>query len=105
MKKLAAMVLLTLSLSANATFVDGNRLYGWMNGDTSEQRMGMTYIAGVFDSLQGLGQCAPLNVTLGQVNSMVKMSLAANPAIWNEPANDLVIVILNKYWPCPKNAV
>lgn len=104
MKKLAAAIFLTISLSAKATFVDGNRLHDWLTGRSDSQSVGMTYIAGVFDAMQGLGHCAPENVTLRQVSDMAKMSLAANPALRNQPADQLIVVMLSRYWPCKKTS-
>ena len=45
--KLLPTILLALSLSAHAEFVDGNKLYSWLNGDKMEQLAGKGYVAGV----------------------------------------------------------
>ena len=102
--KILPTILLTLSLSANAEFVDGNKLHSWITGDDSGQLVGKGYIAGVFDAFHGLGHCAPANVTLGQVTEMTKITLSANPANRHEGASLLILVMLERYWPCPKKA-
>ena len=102
--KLLLTILLTLSLSANAEFVDGNKLHSWLNGEDAEQLIGKGYIAGVFDAFHGLGHCAPANVTLGQVTEMTGIALRTNPATRHQEASLLVLVMLERYWPCPKKA-
>lgn len=102
--KLLPAILLTLSLSAHAEFVDGNRLHSWLNGDDAEQLVGKGYVAGVFDAFHGLAHCAPANVALGQVTEMAKIALRTNPSTRHESASVLVLLMLEKYWPCPKKA-
>jgi len=102
--KLLFTILLTLSLSAHAEFVDGNKLHSWLNGDESDQIAGKGYVVGVFDSFHGLVHCAPANVSIGQVSEMAKIALRADPATRHEGASLLVLLMLEKYWPCPKKA-
>jgi len=102
--KILPTILLALSLSAHAEFVDGNKLYSWLNGDEMEQLVGKGYVAGVFDAFHGTGHCAPANVTLKQVDDMTKIFLRSDPANRHESASLLVLVMLDRYWPCPKKA-
>lgn len=102
--KLLPTILLTLSLSAHAEFVDGNKLHSWLNGEDAEQLIGKGYVAGVFDAFHGLDHCAPENVTLGQVTEMTGIALRTNPATRHQEASLLVLVMLERYWPCPKKA-
>lgn len=102
--KLLPTILLTLSLSAHAEFVDGNKLHSWLNGDDAEQLVGKGYVAGVFDAFHGTGHCAPANVSLKQIDDMTKIALRSDPANRHESASLLVLVMLDRYWPCPKKA-
>lgn len=102
--KLLPTILLTLSLSANAEFVDGNKLHSWLNGTETDQAIALGYVGGVFDSFHGLGHCAPTTVTMGQIEEMTRISLRTNPATRHQEASLLVLVMLERYWPCPKKA-
>ena len=102
--KLLPTILLTLSLSAHAEFVDGNKLHSWLNGDDAEQLVGKGYVAGVFDAFHGTGHCAPANVTLGQIDEMTKISLRTTPSTRHQEASLLVLVMLDRYLHCPKRA-
>lgn len=102
--KLLPTLILTLSLSAHAEFVDGNKLHSWLTGSDAEQAIALGYVGGVFDSFHGLGHCAPPAVTMGQVEEMTRITLRSNPSTRHQEASFLVLVMLEKYWPCPKKA-
>ena len=102
--KLRPTILLTLSLSAHAEFVDGNGLHNLLNGTDADKASGRAYIAGVFDSFHRIGHCAPESVALGQVEDMTRITLRSDPANRHESASVLVLVMLDRYWPCPKKA-
>lgn len=102
--KLLPTILLALSLSANAEFVDGNQLHIWLNGSTTEKALGVGYVGGVYDASRGITHCALTDVTLRQVTEMTRIELSTNPATRSESASLLVLVMLERYWPCPKKA-
>jgi len=102
MKKLLILAALGFTLSANAQFVDGNKLLEFLDGTPTDSLLGMGYIAGVYDSQRDISYCTPAGVTLGQVKDMTILSLRANPATRNEPANFLIVRMLGRYWPCEK---
>ena len=104
---------LTLSISLNASFTDGNRLVEdmneykiWNNGNKDvsyDKVMGfMGYVSGVSDTLNGILICYPKNVTLGQVNAIVIKYIENNPDKWNQSANYLISAPLMKIFPCKK---
>lgn len=101
MKTLAAIILITCT-SAHAGYVTGNKLDSMLKGQTTENAIGSGYVLGVFDAYYKVGHCAPDTVTITQVIDMTKIMLKASPEKRNEPADLLILDMLERYWPCPK---
>lgn len=101
MKTLAAITLFAC-VSAQAGYVTGNKLDSMLKGDNIETAIGSGYVLGVFDSYYKVGHCAPDTVSITQVIDMAKIMLKTSPATRNEPADILLLEMLGKYWPCPK---
>jgi hypothetical protein len=101
MKKLL-IALLMIPAMAHAEFETGNKLYQNMTSSSNMEKMyAIGYIAGVFDAYHSVYHCPPTsNVTLGQVNDIVKAYLDANPAQRHRTADQLVKEALQKTWPC-----
>lgn len=103
MKRLAAaLVLLLVPLAPRAEFFSGNDLLERLVGDAAARRMGVGYVAGVFDAGFGTAHCPPPNATLGQVVDMVRASVEALPAERHRPADLFVTLTLKQAWPCPE---
>jgi hypothetical protein len=113
MKKLLLTTLLALtSPLAAAGFYDGNELHEMLNSpDALHRARGMAYIAGSFDALDGLDRvaggrsnnftfCQPENMTLGQLNDIVRQFLHANPTKRSQEAYRLVLAALVTAFPC-----
>ena len=97
---LAALVMTTAAQAG--TFWDGNTLYNKLNGSTMEQMQALGYIMGAADALDTATICAPLNVTAGQINDMMKNYLENYPAVRHLPADSIINVVLGRMWPCEK---
>lgn len=103
MKKQIAAIVLALCSSAHAgTFWDGNKLHNKLNGNTVDQMHAMGYIMGVADALDTVTICAPLNITAGQINDMMKNYLENYPAVRHLAADSLISLVLGRMWPCEK---
>jgi len=94
--------LLMAATAAKAEFMTGNELLGKMNGNHTEQMMAIGYVTGVHDALRNVTHCSPLNITVGQINEMVKNHLERNPEFRHKSADAHVSYVLNKAWACPK---
>jgi hypothetical protein len=103
MKTLAAIAL-AFSMSANAGYLTGNKLDTLIKGSPAESVLASGYILGVFDAYHNIGHCAPGSVTITQVVDMTKIMLK-DAAIRNQPADVLILMMLDKYWPCPAKSV
>jgi hypothetical protein len=57
---------------------------------------------GVADSMHGDMQCAPNNVSVGQIRDMVAGFLNRVPNARHLEAHALVAYVLIKTWPCQK---
>lgn len=101
-KQIAASILLLCSVAQAGTFWDGNTLYNKLNGSTMEQMQALGYIMGAADALDKATVCAPLNVTAGQMNDMMKNYLENYPAVRHLAADSLISVVLGRMWPCEK---
>lgn len=101
-RAIAAAALVALCATAQAAFWDGNTLHSHLNGNTSEQILASGFIMGVADSLHGDVQCAPSNVSVGQVRDMVAGFLGRVPNARHLPAHALVAYVLINTWPCQK---
>jgi hypothetical protein len=101
MKKLVtASCLAALTLSAQAEFVDGNKLLSDMNGTHGLQMSALGYVMGVADALAGVIVCLPTNVVAGQINDMVKNYLTNVPRERSLSADIVVTKVLKDTWPC-----
>lgn len=99
---IAAAALMALCATAHAKFWDGNSLHSHLNGNSSEQILAVGFIMGVADSLHGEAQCAPSNVSVGQIRDMVAGFLNRVPNARHLPADALVAYVLINAWPCQK---
>lgn len=98
-------LILTVALcatSAQAEFVDGNKLLADMNGSGMRQMAAIGYIMGVADALTSVTVCMPPTVTAGQVHDMVKNHLEANPQTRHLTGDSLVSHVLTRVWPCQR---
>jgi hypothetical protein len=86
--------------SAHAEFKDGNKLLEQLRGDTTAYIHALGYVIGVYDTLQNLTHCPPVNVTAGQIGDMVKNHLEANPDTRHNTADRIVGLVLKNAWPC-----
>lgn len=110
-------VLVCLALSgaatehATATFMTGQRLHEYMrdytlieerrDGNVSRSGVVLGYVTGVVDANAPV-LCVPSGVSAGQLVAVVRKYLAANPEIWNLPADVVVTLALGEAFPCPK---
>lgn len=102
MKKLIVVGMLAAT-PAHAEFKDGNMLLHDIDDDGYvNPSVALGYIAGVFDTGQGVTHCAPANVTQGQVRDMVRSYLVNYPSVRANMADRIVIHVLRSAWPCSK---
>ena len=104
---------LAASFGANAS-TTGNDLKKWMDasdryeqgksdgGDALFTGLFSGYVGGIADALNGYVICFPKGVPRRQMNAIVKQYMIANPAKWNQPADELVIEALSQPFPCKK---
>lgn len=97
-----ALVLALACTAAHAEFKDGNRLLAQLNSTGSEYLNGLGYVTGVADTLFGVVQCAPSNVTAGQIADMVRNYLENTPSVRHHSADRHVYMVLKAAWPCPE---
>jgi hypothetical protein len=91
------------SLTVHAEFVDGNKLFQWMNSsEEGEIALATGYIAGAFDAQSGVSICAPGNVTVQQVMDMVKVVLKKIPEQRHKSGDIFVSAVGQTNWPCKK---
>ena len=87
--------------SANAEFMDGNKLLSDMQSvDSAERMFAMGYIAGISDAGRGVHSCPPPNVTIGQMRDAVRQHLEITPTLRHYSADIIVNHVLKKAWPC-----
>ena len=104
MKKLFLAFLL-FSASAQAAFIDGNKLLEYAreeerSGNSSGMLLG--YIAGVHDAFDSQVICTPSNATLGQLKAIVIKFLKENPEVWAKNGDNVIYIALGKAFPCKK---
>lgn len=100
MKKLILIAALCAS-TAHAEFLTGNDLLQRLESDSAVERVaGLGYIMGVADAVLGVEQCAPGNVTAGQMRDMVRNHLTSNPSVRHITADVQVRYVLKNAWPC-----
>jgi hypothetical protein len=104
MKKLL-LALLLFSASAQAAFIDGNKLLEYAreeerSGTSSGMLLG--YIAGVHDAFDNTAICTPSNATLGQLKAVVVKFLKENPEVWAKNGDNVIFLALGRAFPCKK---
>ena len=113
--------------SANASFIDGNKLHEWC---VSNQNLVSAYVAGVFDQTQtaefqneivrgvlkdkldalskailagaSKAACIPERVTITQVRDIVCRYIAINPDNRHGPASTQAHMAMIKAYPCKR---
>jgi hypothetical protein len=102
MKKLVTALLMVPAM-AHAQFMTGNKLLGYLSGDTDIERIhGMGYVIGVHDAFDST-ICLTRGVTTQQASDVVRKYLQDNPAQRNMDASVLVLVALGSAFPCANN--
>jgi len=104
LKILFASLLLLCGVSqAQSQYQSGNNLHADMNAASIGVRMfAFGYVIGVVDTVIGKELCIPKDVTQGQLEEVVKNFLDTKPQVRHLPADLIVIIALDQYWPCPK---
>lgn len=102
MKSIAIASILAVSMTAQAEFMDGNKLLSEMNGNFGNQMSALGYVSGVTDTLMGVTVCPPSTITVGQVHDMTKKYLEQFPADRHNSADRIIGYILKSAWPCAK---
>jgi Rap1a immunity proteins len=88
------------------TFMNGNSLLAYCQGDAPDRSECLGYIEGVADDwetvrhVRGLSPCTGPDVTAGQVKDVVVNWLIANPAHRHETAAGLVVFAITNAWHC-----
>lgn len=101
MKKVLAITILGISLSAHAEFFDGNRLLQlFKSSQLVDNEIAYGYAAGVADQTSGVLHCAPGNVTIQQLGDMVVDTLLKNPSERHKTGDMFVRATLMNKWPC-----
>ncbi|MSR12945.1 MAG: hypothetical protein EXR84_14405 [Gammaproteobacteria bacterium] len=112
-KKIVAILLLSIAITAQAGFIDGNTLVKYMaqweiaaaknpSADFMSAGEYRGYLLGVVDLSDQILFCTPDNSNARQLGAVVAAYLKANPARWSEPAQKLVIAALAQSFPCKK---
>jgi hypothetical protein len=106
MKRLLIALTAALAFSAQATyFNDGNKLLSDMEDSSNTSRMyALGYVAGVVDTLNQFSFCLPSNVTVGQLNDMIKNYLRNTPAERHQPADVIITRAFSAVFPCKKGS-
>lgn len=91
------------ALSAQAQFVDGNRLFSHMTGNAMDRAHAYGYVSGIYDTMKTYAFCPPSSVTVGQVNDMVQQFLETNPQHRSHAGDQIVVHVLRRAWPCKKD--
>lgn len=99
MKRLILIAALACT-SAQAEFMDGNKLLADMQGNNTDQIYAIGYVVGVADAIRGVVYCPPSNVTAGQITDMVKNYMINTPAIRHNTGDRIVSHVLKTLWPC-----
>jgi hypothetical protein len=104
MKTCILLLLLFIPLETFADFVSGNALYNWSKEKESNYIKGLFggYVIGIVDTTDGILFCIPKGSSVGQLNAVVKKYLEQNPEEWNKSASNIVILSLEKAFPCKK---
>lgn len=102
-RQIAISAFALASLSVQAEFYSGNRLYDLLTSTNENQRsVGLGFVIGVHDAHEKVTHCSPDNVTAGQVRDIVLQALSGAPSIRHRNAEQLVWQTLKATWPCPE---
>lgn len=105
MKAAFTIILAATAISANAEFLSGNQLLGYIKSSEVVQRAAADgYVMGVHDLGRGVIHCSPTTVSLTQLRDMTAQLLEASPSIRHQSADHLVALMMAETWPCPKKA-
>jgi len=92
-----AVVALTPVYSFGMT---GNKLKKYADSELDLNRgIFYGYITGILDARKK-ETCLPQGVTNGQINTVVENYLKDHPEVLHFPADDIVVVAIQKSWPC-----
>jgi hypothetical protein len=104
MTKLAQALLVAccagMTFEAGAQFYTGHMLKQRLEDDGIDRAVGMGYVLGVTDALEGRAFCTPAAATSGQLAEVVSKYLAAHPEGWHKSADDLTAQALAAVFPC-----
>lgn len=110
MLRLLLLVSLLYSQASFAAFLDGNDLYKFhledkklnnnQNGSYFHSGYFTGYIVGITDLADGLLFCIPANASVRQLSAVVAKYLEANPQIWTNKADKIVVNALATSFPC-----
>ena len=101
-----------MSVTANAQFMNGNKLYEDFKSCETKQTQhscsyALGYVTGVYDalkdSLMGRDFCAPSGITQGQLGDLVHLYLKENPGKMSYSAHTIIWTAVTKAWPCPED--
>lgn len=97
-----AAIFLTIQASAQARFLDGNRLLSELESPYDNMRLIATaYLMGVVDAQSGVAFCPPDGFTQQQLRDVVTAFLRENPVHRHLKGGLLVVGALYKAYPCP----
>jgi len=68
--------------------------------EVRDWNIGYGYVLGVHDAYSGSSVCPPDSAKAGQIVTVVKRFLDANPGVWHLSADVLVARALHQQWPC-----
>ena len=103
MKRLLIALTAALTFSAQAQYVDGNRLLKFIDSELwSEKGFAQGYIAGVADSYDEELFCIPPRVTLGQLHDLATSFIRRNAKERHRHAGALVAIAFVEAYPCKK---
>ena len=96
----ALLIAMAFCTSASDEYIDGNKLLEKMQGSTGDQMFALGYVAAYMDAAYKLVVCQPANVTIGQINDMVRNYLINTPAERHHSADAIVMKVGSTIWPC-----
>jgi len=102
--RVTAIVLLTLSLSVQAEFKDGNDLLKDLESNNLvDEMVALGYIIGVSDVGVGIIHCVPHGVRAKQLVDMTRNYLKLYPSDRHLSADTLINRMLKAQWPCKRS--
>ena len=115
MRKIIALVLLTVSLPSFALFYDGNQLSEWNKArkkaenspareeDYVDAAAFRGFVIGTFNAFQGTAICTEGRITVGQIQDVVSLYIDNHPELRTKSATELTYTALTSAFPCKKN--